>query len=108
MKVSQFENLCHTYPGLEVNFSPFDCGSWRGVYAEPCIFIQEGISKMGDFLPFIEKLKSEEFYGYKGGVFFYDKNDPINFELDHSSWSDGETLERFLRENPKLAQVWTD
>lgn len=54
MKLSQFEDLCHKYPGLEINFSPFDCGSWRGVYAEPCIFIQEGISKMGDFLPFIE------------------------------------------------------
>lgn len=108
MTLDEFKTLCEKYQGVEINFEPYDCGSWRGVYAEPCIFITEGKSVLSDFLPFIERLTTENFYGYKGGEYRYNNHDPINFEIYSSSWSDGETQQRLLRENPELAEIWSE
>lgn len=106
MTIDEFEAFCEKYPGLEINFEPYDCGSWRGVYAEPCIFIREGKAVLSDFLPFLETLKSATFWGYKGGEYEYEGVDPLNFELEPSRWSYGETQQRMLNENPYLAEVW--
>ncbi len=106
MTVDEFEALCETHSDLEINFEPYDCGSWRGVYAEPCVFIRKGKAVLSDFLPHLTDLKAGVFYGYKGGEYNYDGNDPLNFERETSSWSDGETLRNLLNENPALAEIW--
>lgn len=38
MTIGEFELLCIENPDLKVNFAPYESGSWRGVYAEGCIF----------------------------------------------------------------------
>lgn len=108
MNINEFKLLCETHPELEINFQPYNCGSWRGVYAEPCIFISEGKSVLSAFLPFIERLTTEDFYGYKGGDYRYEDCDPINFEISSDCWSDGETLQRLLIENHDLASLWSE
>lgn len=106
MTIRQFEEICNLYPDLKVNFAPYECGSWRGVYAEACIFVSmDGESYLEEFIPFIDQLKTETHWGYKGGEYKYDKNTPLNFETECSAWSDGETFERMLSENPVFAGV---
>lgn len=106
MTIGQFEEICNKHPGLKVNFAPYDCGSWRGVYAEACIFVEmNGECYLEEFLPFIDLLKTETHWGYKGGQYVYDKHTPLNFETENRSWSDGETFERMLSENPVFAGV---
>ena len=39
MTIGQFKLLCIENPDLKVNFAPYESGSWRGVYAEGCIFV---------------------------------------------------------------------
>ena len=106
MVIGQFEEICNLYPDLKVNFAPYDCGSWRGVYAEACIFVNmDGESYLEEFIPFIDQLKKGTHWGYKGGQYGYDKNTSVNFETESSVWSDGETFERMLLENPAFATV---
>lgn len=106
MTIGQFEEICNIYPDLKVNFAPYECGSWRGVYAEACIFVNmDGECYLEEFIPFIDQLKMSIHEGYKGGEYQYDKNTRINFETEFSAWSDGETFERMLSENPVFAEV---
>lgn len=106
MTIGKFEEICHLYPDLKVNFAPYECGSWRGVYAEACIFVNmDGESYLEEFIPFIEQLKTGTHWGYKGGEYEYSKHTLLNFETESSVWSDGETFERMLSENPVFAEV---
>lgn len=106
MTIGQFEEICNLHSDLKVNFAPYDCGSWRGVYAEACIFVNmDGESYLEEFIPFINQLKTETHCGYKGGDYTYDENTPLNFETEYSVWSDGETFERMLSENLMFAGV---
>lgn len=106
MTIGEFEEICHLYPDLKVNFAPYECGSWRGVYSEACLFVNmDGESYLEDFIPFLQRLKNEEHYGYKGGEYTYDNNTLLNFEPEESVWSDGDTFQQMLSENPVFASV---
>lgn len=106
MTIGQFELLCIENPDLKVNFAPYDCGSWRGVYAESCIFIDmNGESYLSEMLPFLARLKIGEHYGYKGGTYEYNDDTPLNFEPESSVWSDGDFFQQMLLENSDFAEI---
>ncbi len=91
--VKQFRSLCKKHGDLQLGFKPVDCGSWRGIYAEPCIFVEDGQAKLSDFLPFLDQLISGEiFYGYKGGDYTYNGSEPMNMELYSSAYSGDEAM----------------
>lgn len=106
MTIGQFESLCIENPDLKVNFAPYESGSWRGVYAEGCIFVHpDGESYLSEMLPFIADLKTGAHYGYKGGEYEYNDDTPLNFEPESSVWSDGDFFQRMLLENPNFAEI---
>ena len=106
MTIGQFELLCIENPDLKVNFTPYESGSWRGVYAEGCIFVNlNGESYLSEMLPFIADLKTSTHYGYKGGEYEYNDDTPLNFEPESSVWSDGDFFQQMLLENPNFAEI---
>lgn len=106
MTIGQFEEICNNHPDLKVNFAAYDCGSWRGVYAEACIFVEmNGESYLSEMLPLISRLKTGEHYGYKGGEYEYNDGTPLNFEPESSVWSDGDFFQQMLLENSDFAEV---
>lgn len=106
MTIGQFESLCIENPDLKVNFAPYESGSWRGIYAEGCIFVNRNSeSYLSEMLPFITELKTYTHYGYKGGEYKYNNDTPLNFELERSAWSDGYFFRQMLRENPNFAEM---
>lgn len=106
MTIGQFESLCIENPDLKVNFAPYESGSWRGVYAEGCIFVHpDGESYLSEMLPFIADLKTGAHYGYKGGEYEYNDDTPLNFEPESSVWSDGDFFQQMLLENPNFAEI---
>lgn len=106
MTIGQFELLCIENPDLKVNFAPYEAGSWRGVYAEGCIFVNRNSeSCLSEMLPFITELKTYTHYGYKGGEYKYNDDTPLNFELERSAWSDGYFFRQMLHENPNFAEI---
>lgn len=106
MTIGQFESLCIENPDLKVNFAPYGSGSWRGIYAEGCIFVNRNSeSYLSEMLPFITELKTYTHYGYKGGEYKYNNDTPLNFELERSAWSDGYLFRQMLRENPNFAEI---
>lgn len=97
-------NTCKDSPELEVGLKPYDCGSWRGVYAEAAIFAEDGSSALNEWIPFLEKLLDERelFEGYKGGEFsFYDYTS-LHIEYEQSSATD--TLWLKLFQNPAFTK----
>lgn len=97
-------NTCKENPELEVGLKPYDCGSWRGVYAEAAIFVADGSSTLNEWVPFLEKLLGarEVFEGYKGGEFsFYDYTS-LHIEYEQSLATD--TLWLKLFQNPTFTQ----
>ena len=45
-------NTCKDSPELEIGLKPYDCGSWRGVYVEAAIFVEDGFSTLNEWIPF--------------------------------------------------------
>ncbi|VTP12615.1 hypothetical protein PUATCC27989T_00427 [Phytobacter ursingii] len=85
--IAQFRDFCKKHAYLKLEYKPIDCGSWRGVYSEPCIFVERGEGKLSEFIPFLDRLVSgEEFFGYKGGEYTYCDRDDINIENDKSCY----------------------
>lgn len=74
---------------------PYDCGSWRGVYAEAAIFVEDGTSTLGEWVPFLEKLLNEEFEGYKGGEYSYQGYTNLHIEYQQSDANDTLWLKLF-------------
>ena len=81
-------DTCNDNPELEVGLKPYDCGSWRGVYAEAAIFVEDGTSTLGEWVPFLEKLLNEEFEGYKGGEYSYSEDTNLHIEYQQSNAND--------------------
>ena len=90
-------NTCKDNPELEVGLKPYDCGSWRGVYAEAAIFVEDGPSTLNEWIPFLEKLldENEEFEGYKGGEFSYYEDTSLHIEYEPCSAADTLWLKLF-------------
>lgn len=85
--IARFREFCQKHGDLELGYKPIDCGSWRGVYAEPCIFVDQEKGTLSEFIPFLDRLVSgEAFWGYKGGQYTYDDSDDINIESESSCY----------------------
>lgn len=95
-------NTCRDNPDLEVSLTPYDCGSWRGIYAEAAIFVKEGSSTLKEWIPFLEELLAEEFDGYKGGEYSYYEHTSLHIEYSHSRAADILWMKLFL--NPTFVQ----
>lgn len=81
-------DTCKDNPDLEVELKPYDCGSWRGIYAEAAIFVKEEKSTLSEWIPFLEQLLVEEFEGYKGGEYSYYIYTSLHIEYSHSQAED--------------------
>lgn len=93
MKLDNFENYLRENPDKEVPLYPHACGSWRGVYSEPCIFVKKGVaSTLEDWLPFCEMLKTETFEGYKGGEYEYSGDEYLHLEEDWGDYGGDDSL----------------
>lgn len=97
-------DTCKDNPDLEVELKPNDCGSWRGIYNEAVIFVEDGSSTLKEWIPFLEKLldKDEVFEGYKGGEYSYYDTTPLHIEYQQSSADDTLWIKMFL--TPVFAQ----
>lgn len=81
MKLNNFENYLMDNLDKKVGLKPYSCGSWRGVYSEPCIYVKKSkVSTLREWIPFCKKLKNETFYGYKGGEFNYCGEEYLHIE----------------------------
>ncbi len=91
-------NTCKDNPALEVELKPYDCGSWRGMYDEAAIFVEDGTSTLKEWIPFLEKLldKEEVFEGYKGGEYSYYEYTNLHIEYQQSSANDTLWIKMFL------------
>ena len=93
MKLDNFENYLRENPDKEVPLYPHACGSWRGVYSEPCIFVKKGeTSILKDWLPFCERLKTETFEGYKGGEYKYSGDEYLHLEENWGNYGGDDNL----------------
>ncbi|HGE8458765.1 TPA: hypothetical protein ACGD77_002973 [Serratia marcescens] len=91
--IAQFMYFCASNKDLQLDFRPHDCGSWRGVYADPCIFVENGTSTLSEFIPYLERLVNDgPFYGYKGGEYSYNKDSDLNMEMTYGSYSGDESM----------------
>lgn len=91
--IARFREFCEKHGGLTLAYKPVDCGSWRGEYAEPCIFVESEEGKLSDFIQFLDKLASGEvFCGYKGGKYTYCELNEINIEGHHGSYSGEDSM----------------
>ena len=79
--IAEWNALATNYPETEIAFTPVEARSWRGSYDEPCIVLKEGKSTAGEMLKFLEQLTNEKFYGWKGGKYYYDTSQSLNFEF---------------------------
>jgi len=86
--IEEFIDFCAMYENIEVGYTPYNQGSWRGIYDEPCIFITEGSSILSDFIPYCQNLFDGRLYnGWKGGQYRYNPYSLLNFEANSSCYS---------------------
>ena len=91
MDLGEFKKLIEETPDNTV----FKAGiskpfSWRGSYNEVAFEITESAMTKEEVLANIQEAYEQEFHGYKGGVYRYDGETPVNFEEDYSCWTDGD------------------
>jgi len=104
ISIESMLNTCKDNPDLEVGLKPYDCGSWRGVYDEAAIFVEDGSSTLKEWMPFLEKLLDDDevFEGYKGGEYSYYDTTNLHLEYQQSSANDTLWLKLFL--TPEFTQ----
>lgn len=61
-------------------------GSWRGHYNQPCIFMGDNQDK-SELIEALHRLKSETYFGWKGGEYNYNGYDELNMEKNPRDWS---------------------
>lgn len=72
----------------EVITGGFDCiESWRGYYAEPCLFLGKYISSKELLKELYFTKSGNKFNGWKGGVYQYSGYNELNMETDLGSYS---------------------
>lgn len=106
--IARFREFCEKHGELKLEYTPVDCGSWRGVYAQPCIFVENREGKLSDFIKYLDKLVSGEvFFGYKGGQYKYCEGDEINVESHHGGYSgDSSMIYDVLNTITNLRDEW--
>ena len=99
MTIEEFKDKIKSYPGDTMPFCIDDVFSWRGVYSEPACAISTCDASKEHNIEMLERLVTEEFYGWKGGEYRYHDYDDIHFEIEPGSWSDGQFINDFLMDN---------
>ena len=99
MNLQEFKNYIeHSESEKVFKYGISEPFSWRGSYDEVAFEILQSPMSREDILKNIEIAYNETFYGYKGGKFRYSDFTPVNFEEDHSRWTDGEYCSRLISE----------
>lgn len=103
MTINELAEIIKANEDLVIGMKPYDCGSWRGSYDEPCIFADyDASSQLSDWLPYLERLTSGEYFeGYKGGSYRYSDHSTINIEREPRNYSDTDGIMRLLVEIEK-------
>lgn len=76
--------------GDGVEFNVNRLGSWRGVYAEPCLFadytFEDDDMITSDIImkELALAMMGGKYEGYKGGIFSYSENDTLHVEMSDS------------------------
>lgn len=70
--------------------------SWRGYYSDVAFTVVEESMSKETILERIKMAYKNEYRGYKGGIYKYNDNTPVHFEMSQSTFSDGEYIESFL------------
>lgn len=95
MYLAELLEMAEGLEDREYDFGLSDVFSWRGVYSEVAFSIGRNIHKNA-MLELVNKALTEEFTGWKGGEYTYDKYTDVYFERDRSYYSDGAYLMSFL------------
>lgn len=103
MTINELAEIIKVNEDLVIGMKPYDCGSWRGSYDEPCLFADyDASSQLSDWLPYLERLTSGEYFeGYKGGSYRYSGHSTINIEREPRNYSDTDGIIRLLVEIEK-------
>lgn len=72
---SYIESLPDNYKGIGID----SVNSWRGDYREPAFTFGE--SSKDEMLSIIDRCLSDEFEGYKGGIFTYTDHNDVHFDV---------------------------
>lgn len=93
--------------GDETVTGGFDCiESWRGSYAEPCLFLGKCVSSKELLKELYFAKSGNKFNGWKGGKFEYSGYDELNMETELGSYSgDGYIESVEYDENLKLIVI---
>lgn len=109
MNLRQFKKKIESLEkGKVLQYSISEPFSWRGSYDQVCFAFIMAPSSREEILAKIEKAYTETFEGYKGGEYRYNDRTLVNFEDNHSSWSDGryckEKIEEITQEEQYQSQ----
>ena len=105
MTILELKEKIESWPETTMPFCIEDVFSWRGVYAEPSCAISTCDTSKEHNIEMLERLVTEEFYGWKGGEYHYHNYNDIHFEVSDGSWSDGKFIKDFLLDNSDNAAV---
>lgn len=108
MTLKELYDRIESYPHDTMNFCIEKVFSWRGVYAEPCCSLSTNTTTKQQNLDTLTRLITETYKGWKGGTYEYFFDDPINFEAEESSWSDGYYIKDFITNNqtPEVKHIF--
>lgn len=99
MTLGQLKEKIENLPvGFSLNYSLSEPFSWRGSYEEVCFSIENCSQMREELLNIIEKALTEDFEGYKGGLYRYDEYTLVNFEHSPSSYTDGDYTKKKIEE----------
>lgn len=99
MSINGLIKVCNEFPNVRVktviddqydDYYNSGYGSWRGDYNQPAIFFDgAGYMPLKNLIPYLERLASgDEFEGYKGDLFSYDRDSIVHFEYSEECYSD--------------------
>lgn len=90
MYLSEFKKYVENHASSEFPHSVEGPFSWRGSYDEVAFSVElNKPQQKHELLEIINRAYTEEFRGYKGGMYQYHDDTEVNFEYDYGSYSDG-------------------
>lgn len=99
MKLGDLKYRIESHPqGTCFSYSLSDPFSWRGVYAEVAFTVLDERCCREELLEKINRALSDEFIGWKGGEYFYNKDTPVHFEERHGDYSNGDYSRQLVSE----------
>lgn len=82
MTVKDLMNIIESWPSDNMPFCIEDEWSWRGIYADPCLYVSNAIQAKSHNLRMLHELLKYSFAGWKGGEFYYNESSFLHFEND--------------------------